>query len=715
MNELNHFFRGFLLFIILARGTSKFVMTQSKHDYSVALLSTNDKAERVRVLRFIKNSIIGNRTKKDLYINLNILPRLVDIIVKNDSTTDPQSKIQAVVILGSLAYGNEENVCKLIDAGVIPPLLDCLALRNDPKLIEAAARALKAIFNSPRAPKQHIFETGHIVELVNLLRGFSQASKDAPFNRPYATHVPELAATIIARCCENIEQQLQIVSAGALPLLVDLMTCGHAKVCHSFMLLPQKHTHTLIFHWQIQEAALDALQALCLENPEIGRSVVEIRAGNEDQPVNAMLKLMIHHHSLINLSRSNVIPDYQSDIVLIVLPTVVKLITYLVSESEELQKAACDADAIIKLTSLICQSDEELSNPEAQAHCDRIKESALLAIAAISSLKEECRAQVIEAKALPHIVAAMSHKNVGVRAAACQCTRSLSRSVKNLRTSLVDAGIAIPLFNLLSDESTSVQTTASATLCNIVLGFSPMKTTVLEHGGIERLVHLVSSMDSNLRLNAVWALKNLLFQAEPEIKQTVMKHLTYPKLQMLLNDSESGIQEQALNLLRNLACDHETSINQVFEGIGESNLISLFEEKLRSDNEDIILQTLYTIVNVATGNERHKMAIVNSDTILHFISEYMVISILEWIAYIPSKLSSIQTHSKASIRVATIWCIINLTWTEERHGGYTERIRKLQNLGFESMLSALIDDIDLDVRDRVKTALGHFRSSELHP
>ncbi|KAK9717138.1 hypothetical protein K7432_006413 [Basidiobolus ranarum] len=673
-------------------------MTQSRHDYCVSQLSTSDKTERIKALRFIKNSIIGNRTKKDLYISLNILPRLIEIIVKNDNTTDPQSKIQAVVILGSLAYGNEENVCTLIDSGVIPPLLDCLTLRNEPKLIEAAARALKAIFNSPRAPKQHIFETGHMIELVNLLKGFSQASKDILFNCPYATHVPELVATIIARCCENVEQQMQIVSAGALPLLVDLMSCGHAK---------------------IQEAALDTLQALCLENPEIGKSVVGTRK-NGDQPIEIMLKLvrdrsksmqLLAATCLINLSRSDVIPDHQSDIVLIVLPTVVKLLSepsisrekasfvlaYLVSESEELQKAACDCDAIVKLTSLICQPDEELSNPEAQAHCDRIKESALLAIAAISSLKEECRVQVIEAKALPHIVTAMSHRNVGVRAAACQCTRSLSRSVKNLRTSLVDAGIALPLFQLLSDESTSVQTTASATLCNIVLGFSPMKITVLENGGIERLVNLVSSVDSNLRLNAVWALKNLLFQAEPEIKQTVMKHLTYPKLQTLLNDAEISIQEQALNLLRNLACDHETNIEEVFEGIGECSLVSLFENKLKSNYEDIILQTLYTIVNVATGNERHKMAIINSDAILSSISDYM-------------------THSKASIRVATVWCIINLTWTEERHGvGYAERVRKLQTLGFESKLSALADDTDLDVRDRVKTALTHFRTTERYP
>jgi hypothetical protein len=64
----------------------------------------------------------------------------------------------------------------------------------------------------------------------------------------------ELAATIVARCCDSNDQQIRIEQAGALPALVKLLTCGYSKA---------------------QEAALDALAYLCHENPEFGKAIVE--------------------------------------------------------------------------------------------------------------------------------------------------------------------------------------------------------------------------------------------------------------------------------------------------------------------------------------------------------------------------------------------------------------------------------------------------------
>jgi hypothetical protein len=48
---------------------------------------------------------------------------------------------------------------------------------------------------------------------------------------------------------------------------------------------------------------------------------------------------------------------------------------------------------------------------------------------------------------------------------------------------------------------------------------------------VEKLVSLVKSMDNNLRLNAVWAIKNLLYQADGEIKARVMQQLTFATLE----------------------------------------------------------------------------------------------------------------------------------------------------------------------------------------
>ena len=54
----------------------------------------------------------------------------------------------------------------------------------------------------------------------------------------------------------------------------------------------------------------------------------------------------------------------------------------------------------------------------------------------------------------------------------------------------------------------------------------------MDQGGIEKIVSLVQSTDVKLRLNAVWALKNLLFQADSDIKIQVMSKLGWSGLLM---------------------------------------------------------------------------------------------------------------------------------------------------------------------------------------
>ncbi|KAJ3018520.1 Armadillo repeat-containing protein 8 [Thoreauomyces humboldtii] len=721
-------------------------MAITKHEAAVSALQAHDPEERTRAVRFIKNSVIGNRTKKEMYLGMGVAARLVEFL--RDPTCDVDLRVQVAVVLGSFAYGNDRNISVLVDAGAITPLLGTLSA-VDMKLVEAGARALKAIFQSAEAPHEDVFQARYIDDLIRLLTPTIEVvGSPCSSKRQVPVRVSEVAAGILAKVAVTHDGQMQIVQSGAIPLLTAMFE-------------PRWNPYP-----KMQEAALDALANLCRDNPAIAVKVAASPSPSNFLTIPIIIKLVRDRRPVMrllaatcvtNIYRTGSLPSqHQPDMVLTLLPTLIKLFNEtapistlygsgwatvqekapkvfadLVESNEELQKAALEADAITKLAAVIIGGADNPDVPppppapvtpaETKAkptrggrrklakvrgsdasvpprvstcgHAERVTEGFLRAVAAMCSLREECRKQVIDAKLLPHIVTAMSHPNRRIRSAACECTRSLSRSVKNLRTSLVDAGVGIPLFRLLSDESEEVQLTASATLCNIVLDFSPMKRTVLENGGVERLVDLAKSMDDRLRLNAVWALKNLLFQADSDTKARVMTELRWDGLLSLIDDSEIGIQEQALNLLRNLACGKEEDVEQAFLGLGESRVLDILESKLKTtatgeqQHDDVVLQALYVIVNVATGNERHKAALLQRKGILESVWGFM-------------------KHTKSAIRVATVWCLINLTWTDDP--GSSQRVARLRELDFHTRLQSMTEDFNMDVKDRVKTALANF-------
>jgi hypothetical protein len=125
-------------------------------------------------------------------------------------------------------------------------------------------------------------------------------------------------------------------------------------------------------------------------------------------------------------------------------------------------------------------------------HAFRYRESVLLALAAIAGDQDALRKMVIEMGAATHIIEALvpyrESKEQGasssekdgnpdsVLIAACKVTRSLSRSVSVLRTSLIDHGVAQPIFELLTHPNVKVQIAATEVITNLVLDVSPMRT-----------------------------------------------------------------------------------------------------------------------------------------------------------------------------------------------------------------------------------------------
>jgi len=636
----------------------------------VADLQSESPEVRLKAVRSIKNTIIGNRTKKALFRSVGAVESLSNLLL-ND--TNVEIAIQTIVSLGSFSHGDDESIKKIVNGPAIQSLFQALN-HEDPKVIEAGARSIKLILQASSLPRQDIFPDHLIPQLISL----------ADFKNKGLV-IAELVTSIIARVCENSGQREIFAQNGGVNPVVDLLGSSYPKA---------------------KEAALDALASLSNGHAAISLQIANSKVADSNESViQAILDLikdkrpktrLLAATCMTNLSRSKAIPNQKSAILQKVLPTLIKLlhesdpirekaplvISNLVAENEEYQKAACEGDAVGTLAYFVKDTAGPVST--------KLKENSLLALSSICLSKEECRKQVIDTKILPFVVTALSHEDAGVREAACQCTRSLSRSATNLRTSLVDAGIAMPLFQLLSDPFIQVRKAACATLCNIVLEFSPMKKIVIENNGVEKLVEMTQSMDPALRLNSIWALKNLLYQADSKTKELAMKILTYERLLELMNDSETNVQEQALNLLRNLASSKGENafkdIENIFAGTGDQ-LIPLIEAKLELNNFEIVNQALYVLVNLATGKSEHKERVIQNKNILQKILHYM-------------------QHKEQVFRLASVWCVINLTWPPDE--GSSERVNALRSFGFEDALRSIKDDPDLDVRDRVKTALEHF-------
>jgi hypothetical protein len=79
------------------------------------------------------------------------------------------------------------------------------------------------------------------------------------------------------------------------------------------------------------------------------------------------------------------------------------------------------------------------------------------------------------------------------------------------------------------------QIAALSAVSNVVLDFTPHKTVFFQCGGVNQLIGLARSMDSLLRLNAVWALRNLLYLADMSVKEKVMAELTVSTLISLIH------------------------------------------------------------------------------------------------------------------------------------------------------------------------------------
>jgi len=336
------------------------------------------------------------------------------------------------------------------------------------------------------------------------------------------------------------------------------------------------------------------------------------------------------------------------------------------------------------------KSEWDDDEPEAIAH---LREAILIATTTLTLHWDGVRRDLSSNPNpfLPCVHVCLSHPNVGVRYAACQCARVLCRSISVLRTSVVDSGMGISLFDLIRnpEEDIRIKVAALAGICNLLNDFSPMRVVLLEKGVIPTIVKLLHSDDKALRLNAIWAIKNALFNAITGEKQLIMKEVGWEFLAVFLLEHDVDLREQAITVLRNLA-DNDWDL--VYDNLGTDRIAACIESALTSANDGIVTQGLMAMANLGNGSAADLDALVSRPRLMETIR------------------SSLH-HFQLDVRRAAITCVLKLV-RRNIHGthdaGFEATLKKM--IGGPVPLSGSNDD---EVGQKVRTTLALIENNRI--
>uniref|UniRef100_A0A0B7A368 Armadillo repeat-containing protein 8 n=1 Tax=Arion vulgaris TaxID=1028688 RepID=A0A0B7A368_9EUPU len=232
-------------------------------------------------------------------------------------------------------------------------------------------------------------------------------------------------------------------------------------------------------------------------------------------------------------------------------------LAYLVEADPELQVTASITDHLINvLANYLNYKDVKKVSSCDQKEVDwgsEMKRAAFLAFASISANDEDIRDKVIKKEGMvEQILTSMNSTNQGEVAASLRCLQSLTRSVQQIRTVLNDKAVWKPLIQMLHSNNREVMVLAMTCLCNLALEFSPSKDALLQNNALEFLSQYSNSLDSTVRLNAVWAIMSLTYCASEPLRVKIITSLGTDTLLKIIEDPIMLIRQKALCIVRNI-------------------------------------------------------------------------------------------------------------------------------------------------------------------
>ncbi|XP_060251395.1 armadillo repeat-containing protein 8 isoform X8 [Ovis aries] len=532
---------------------------------------------------------------------------------------DPQKVLQGVIDMKNAVIGNNKQKANLIVLGAVPRLLYLLQQEtSSTELKTECAVVLGSLAMGTENNVKSLLDCHIIPALLQGLLSpdlkFIEAclrclrtiftSPVTPEELLYtdATVIPHLMALlsrsrytqeyicqIFSHCCKGPDHQTILFNHGAVQNIAHLLTSVSYKV---------------------RMQALKCFSVLAFENPQVSMTLVNVLVDGELLP--QIFVKMLQRDKPIEMQLTSA-----------------KCLTYM-----------CRAGAIrTDDNCIVLKLDHDLK------HAHELRQAAFKLYASLGANDEDIRKKIIETEnMMDRIVTGLSESSVKVRLAAVRCLHSLSRSVQQLRTSFQDHAVWKPLMKVLQNAPDEILVVASSMLCNLLLEFSPSKEPILESGAVELLCGLTQSENPALRVNGIWALMNMAFQAEQKIKADILRSLSTEQLFRLLSDSDLNVLMKTLGLLRNLLSTRP-HIDKIMSTHGKQIMQAVTLILEGEHNIEVKEQTLCILANIADGTTAKELIMTNDD-ILQKIKYYM-------------------GHSHVKLQLAAMFCISNLVWNDE--------------------------------------------------
>ncbi|KAG8811443.1 hypothetical protein FRC18_003508, partial [Serendipita sp. 400] len=291
----------------------------------------------------------------------------------------------------------------------------------------------------------------------------------------------------------------------------------------------------------------------------------------------------------------------------------------------------------------------------------------------------------------PLLARSILHPHLGVRFSSLQLVRALTRSLAVLRTGLVDTEIPNKVIQVIGrfdkeaetaekaddtnrpemdapegedTEHRAVVMAALMSMCNLLNDYAPFREEIVKSGAIKHLVQHTRSRDDDIRLNALWAIRNALCNAKHSEIVEIMDSLGWDHFVHLTDDHDRRVREQSIIILQNITTTNK-DLTHTVDALGNQKIVTILQQAMSNNDPRTVENAIRALNNVIAGPEPCR------DLILHQ-------------RHILSLLKNGLTSAAVGVRCAAANCVCELLARQPfRH-------RELRDVGMEQALKSVL-------------------------